>query len=198
MLNRRANHAGFTLVELLVAISIMAVVGLTFLVFFKSTLFNYVNLQSDASELTQLDTQAARIANVLRGLTNISSASANDLVLYAYFYPSDTYVSQVHYYLQTNSGVNQLMADVTPMTANPPIGTLITDKKRSFVVIDNFYQPVNGNLFGYLDASGSALTLPISDLQTIKGIQVNLATKTKVGNQAINLQVSLRNRKTNL
>lgn len=193
------NQQGFTLVELLISITLIAVIGTTFLVFFKSDLIGYLNLQSDATGLTQLDTQAARVANVVRGLTNITSADANDLVIYSYFYPSDTYVSQVHYYFQTTGSNKQLLADVTPMSANPPTGTLLTNKKRTYTVIDNFYQPNGSSLFTYLGASGSALSLPITDLQTIKSIQVNLATKTSNGgNQAINLQVSLRNRKTNL
>jgi hypothetical protein len=85
------------------------------------------------------------------------------------------------------------------MTANPPIGTPQTNKLKTYTIIDNFYQPSGSSLFTYLDSSGNALTLPISDLQTIKGVQVNLAAKGSNGsNQALNVQVSLRNRKTNL
>lgn len=196
----RKNQKGFTLIELLITISLITIVSTIFLTLFKSSLANYLNLQKDGSSFTVLASQSARVANVLRGTTGIISADTNDLVVYAYFYPFDTYVSKLHYYLQTNNGIKQLRADLTPMTANPPIGTPITAQMKSFVIIDNFYQPVGGNLFTYLGASGSTLTLPITDLQTIKGMQVNLASTTAVGdqNQAINLQVSLRNRKTNL
>lgn len=191
--------AGFTLVELMVSIVLIAIISATFLVFFKSSLFDYLNLQHDATSFTNLDTQAARVANVVRGTTGITSASANDLAIYAYFYPFDTYVSLLHYYLQTTGSDTQLMADLTPMSANPPTGTPLTAQKRTFVIIDNFYQPAGSSLFTYLDSSNTPLPLPITDLQTIKGIQVNLATKTSNnGNQAINLLVSLRNRKTNL
>jgi prepilin-type N-terminal cleavage/methylation domain-containing protein len=190
---------GFTLVELVVSITLMAIIGTTFLVFFKSSLFDYLDLQSDATSLTELSSQEMRIATVVRGLTDVSSAGANDLSVYAYFYPSDAYVSLVHYYLQQNNGVEQLMADVTPMSANPPIGSLLTDQKRTYTVIDNFYQPSGGSLFTYLNSSGTALTLPVSDLTTIKGVQVNLATTLKDGgNQSVQVQVSLRNRKNNL
>ncbi|MFA5003672.1 MAG: prepilin-type N-terminal cleavage/methylation domain-containing protein [Candidatus Saccharimonadales bacterium] len=197
--NAYQRQAGFTLVELMISIILTALISTTFLIFFKSSFFNYLNLQQDATSLTQLDTQAARIANVMRGSTGIVSVAANDVVIYSYFYPSDTYVSLLHYYLQTTGSTTQLKADLTPMSANPPIGTPLTAQARTFVIIDNFYQPTGGSLFTYLSSSGSPLSLPISDLQTIKGIQVNLAAKiSNGGNQALNLQVSLRNRKTNL
>jgi len=168
-------------------------------VFFKSSFFNYLNLQSDATSVSQINTQAMRVATVVRGTTGISTVAANDIVLYSYFYPQDAYVSLVHYYLQTTGTTTKLLVDVTPLTANPPIGVTIPAKKKTFTIIDNYYQATGTNLFSYLDSSGTALTLPISDLQTIKGIQVNLAAKgSNKSNQALNLQVSLRNRKTNL
>lgn len=177
----------------------VGVVGTIFLVAFKSTLFNYLNMQHDASSTTQISTQAYRIATVIRSATDITSAANNDLVVYAYFYPSDSYVSLLHYYLTTDAKGTRLMADLTPMTANPPIGTTITSQKRTFTIIDSFYTGNSKPLFEYLNAGGSTLPLPISDLQTIKGIRVNLAAKgTNGSNQTLNVDVSLRNRKTNL
>lgn len=193
------NQAGFTLVELLITFVLVLIVGMTFLVIFKSTLFNFINMQSDATSSVQLNTQANRVATVLRGVTGINSATADDLVVYAYFYPSDTYVSLLHYYLQTSGKATKLMADLTPMTANPPTGTPITAQKRTVTIIDNYYQVSGVTLFTYLDASGSALTPPITDLQTIKGVQVTLASRmSSNANQTLSIQVSLRNRKTNL
>lgn len=193
------DSRGFTITELLVVIVLIGIIGTTFLIFFKSSLFNYLDLQKDASSFTQLDTQAARVSNILRSSTDIVSADSNDLVVYAYFYPSDAYVSLLHYYVTSSGGVKRLKADLTPMSANPPVGSPLTNQQRTFTVIDDLYQPSGGSLFTYLNASGTALALPITDLQSVKAIQVNLAAKTSKGtNQAINLQVSLRNRKTNL
>lgn len=200
MSRRKPNdQSGFTLVELLVSIMLIASIGTTFLVFFKSSLFNYLNLQSDASSMTQLDTQLMRVAQVVRGSTDMSSASADDLVMYSYFYPQDAYVSLIHYYLKTTGGDTQLLADVTPMTANPPIGTPITGSLKTYTIIDNFYQPTGVSLFDYLDSNGNTLSLPISEPTTIKNVQINMAVKlSNKANQTINVQVSLRNRKTNL
>lgn len=197
---KQRNQNGFTITELLIAIVLIGVIGTTFFVFFKSSFFNYLNLQKDATTFTQLDTQANRVSNVLRSTTDIVSVDANDLVVYAYFYPSDTYVSLLHYYVTTTNGVKQLKADLTPMDANPPVGAPITGEMRTFVVIDSLFQEPGAALFEYLSSSGSTLGLPITDLQTIKGMRVNLAatTATGGGNQAIHVEVSLRNRKTNL
>lgn len=197
---RRATaQAGFTLIELLISIVLMGIIGTTFLVLFKSTFFNYLNLQSDATAMTQINTQANRIAQVLRGVTSITSAADNDFQGYSYFYPQDAYVSVVHYYITTAGTTKKVVADVTPMTANPPIGTPISDKLKTYTIIDNFYQPSGVALFTYLDANGNALSSPVSDLQTVKAIRVNLAVAlSNGGNQVQTVQVGLRSRKTNL
>jgi len=192
------KEAGFTLPELLIVISLVAVIFITFSSFFTNYLILYSKYQQDAGNFTELANQSQRIADVLRGLTDIVSESSNDLVAYAYFSPADTYTSQVHYYL--NTAGTAVMVDVTPMTANPPIGTLITASKKTYTVISNYYQVSGGSLFGYYDASGTVLSLPISDEHSILEIQVNLAepaTHTANG-QKLSITVSLRNRKTNL
>lgn len=201
-MSRRSPSApaetGFTLVELMVVISVVAVMFISFGTFFTNYLILYSKYQQDASSFTELASQSQRIADVLRGVTDIVSESANDLVVYAYFSPADTYVSLTHYYLNANG--TAVMVDVTPMTANPPIGTPITASKKTYTIISNYYQPAGGSLFNYYDASGTQLTLPISDEHSILEIQVNLAepaTHTKNG-QTLNITVSLRNRKTNL
>ena len=189
---------GFTLPELLIVISLVAIVFITFASFFTNYLILYSKYQQDAGNFKELANQSQRIADVLRGLTDITSESANSLTAYAYFSPADTYTSQVSYYL--NTAGTAVMVDVTPMNANPPIGTLITASKKTYTIISNYYQPPGGSLFGYYDASGTALGLPISDEHSIMEIQVNLAepgSHTTKG-QTLSITLSLRNRKTNL
>jgi prepilin-type N-terminal cleavage/methylation domain-containing protein len=197
---KKTSQAGFTIVEMTVVMAIALIVSLTAYTIFNTLLNQYFGLQQDGSEFTNLATQSQRLANVIRGTTDIVSASSTDLTVYAYFAPNDTYVSQVRYYL--NGAQTVLYADVTPMTSNPPIGTLITAQEKTHTIIDD-YHPLSGlNLFDYLDASGAVLSLPLADEHTVKAIQVNLAVPanhpTPNGNQQISLQVSLRNRKTNL
>lgn len=198
MSDHKLSQSGFTLVELLVVISLVAILSTTLYTAFQSTYSGYVGLQKDASNLTDLAYQSQRIAKVMRGATIIESVAANDITFYAYFAPTDAYVSKVRYYVSADG--KKMYVDITPMTADPPIGTLITAQKRTYTVLDTFKQSNGVSLFTYLNAAGSPMTLPISDLNTIKGIKVSLATDVASGktNQAVAVQVSLRNRKTNL
>lgn len=180
-----------------VVLTLTFIMALTFYTFFKSNLSGYLNLQSDASNFTDVAAQSQRISSVVRGLTDITSASANDLQVYAYFYPQDAYVSQIHYYL--NASKTQLLADVTAMTANPPTGTPIASSLKTYTIINNFKQSAGTDLFQYYDAANALLTSPITDTTAVKAIKVNLAVSASTGNnQILTMQVSLRNRKTNL
>jgi len=194
----KSKQKGFTIVEVLIVLVVTVIVGTIAFGFFNSSFDQYLGLQQDGVQFGDMALQSQRIGAVLRGLTGINNAAANDLQIYAYFSPNDTYVSLVHYYINGSS----LLADVTHMTANPPIGTLINSSKITYTVIDKVY-PVNGvNIFDYLDASGTALSFPVSDLNTIKSIKVNLSVPstgpTANSYSTISNQVSLRNRKTNL
>lgn len=198
MSHRNHRQAGFTLVELLVVIALAALLFVSFATFFTNYLILYSQYQKDSTAFTELASESQRVTDVLRGLTDIVSESANDLTVYAYFSPVDTYVSEVHYYL--GSGNTTLLADVTPMTANPPTGTPIPGSTKTYTIISNFYQPAGSSLFTYYDASGTVMTLPISDEHSILEIGVNLAepaSHTTKG-QSLSVTVSLRNRKTNL
>jgi type II secretory pathway pseudopilin PulG len=191
----KLNESGFSIVELLIALLLAVMVSVIFITFFRTSLVQYLNIQKDGTTATALAAQEARLANVLRGTTSVVSASGNDLVLYAYFYPSDAYVSKLHYYVLNS----QLLATMTPMTANPPTGTPIAASAKTYTIISNLYQNGTTPLFAYIDSSNTALATPVSDLNAIKQIQVNLAaTASNGGNQSMNLQVVLRNMKTNL
>lgn len=196
--HNQQEEQGFTILEMVIVITLIGALSVIFFVVFKTTLVSYIDLQKQATSFGQLSTQAERIANVLRGTTSISNASDNELTVYTYFYPSDAYVSQVRYYV-VNGATKRLYADLTPMSANPPLGTLQTDKKKSFVVIDNFYQSSGGKLFTYMNAVGATLPTPVTDLSVVKTIQINLAAQLEnMRSQDINVQVLLRNKKNNL
>lgn len=191
-------QAGFTLVELLITIAVISIVSTVFYSVFSSSVINYFNLQKNATNFNDLAFQSQRIAKVLRGLTDISSATSSEIVIYGYFSPTDAYVSQVRYY--KNATNTKIMADVTGLTANPPVGTLIPASLKTYTVFDNYYQVPSANLFTYLDSNGAVLAMPVTDLRSIKGIRVNLAVPqiNAENSQSMNIEVSLRNRKTNL
>ena len=197
-ISRQVRQAGFTLIELLVVIVVIGFMVVALFTFFKTSLFGYLDMQKTASNFTGLAQQSQRIGNVVRGSTGIVNAQDNSLEMYAYFYPTDTYVSKVKYYL--NVGSTQLMADVTPMSANPPIGSELTAQKKTFTIIGAFKQLTGVKLFEYVNSGNTVLVPPISDLFTVKTIRINLgaSTASSTDNQVMTLEINLRNRKTNL
>lgn len=196
----QARQDGFTLVELIVVMVLTGIITVAAYTFFNTSFSQYLSLQKEGTTFTDLALQSQRLANVLRGATDITAATDSEVTCYAYFAPSDKYVSTIRYYKTADN--NKLLADVTRMTSNPPLGTPIAGSTKTFTIIPAFYQAAGVKTFVYLDAAGSALTMPITDLKTIKGMQVNLAvpggTSSDTTNQAVSLQVSLRNRKVNL
>lgn len=196
----RHNQRGFSIAELVISIAVLGILIVIVYPFFNLTIRQFFTLEQEGLTFSQLSIQSQRIAKVLRGATDITQATSTDITVYAYFAPNDAYVSLIHYY--KNGAGSKLLADITPMTGNPPTGTLISAQTHTVTIIDNFYSSPTVNTFEYLDATGGTLTTPITDLHTIKGIRVSLAVPitlpSQSGNDTITSQVSLRNRKTNL
>ncbi|MEK7594308.1 MAG: prepilin-type N-terminal cleavage/methylation domain-containing protein [Patescibacteria group bacterium] len=192
------DSKGFTLVELLVVFSLVAILFVSFGSFFTNYLYLYFGYQKDANSFSEIANQATRISDVMRGITDITSETSTDLNAYAYFAPTDTYVSVVRYYLSADG--KSVMVDVTPMTSNPPNGTVITAAKKTYTIISSYKPQTGVNLFTYYDISGTALTPPVANQHTITSIGVNLSTPAEHNSQGQQLAVtvSLRNRKTNL
>lgn len=200
MLHHKLHNSqkGFSLVELLVVISLVGILFASFGVFFSGYLKLYSSYQSDASNFSEIAQQSQRISKVLRGIVDITSVGSNDLTAYAYFSPGDTYTSEVRYYLTPDN--KQLLVDVTPMTSNPPIGTPITGSKRTYTIINNYFKKPGVNLFDYYDIAGTLLTIPIGNQHVISTINVNLYEPVSHSPNGIQMSssVSLRNRKVNL
>lgn len=194
------RNQGFSLAEFVIVLAILGIIIVIAYPFFNTTLRQFFVLEQEGLMFGQLSTQSQRIGRVLRGAIDITQATPNEVTVYAYFAPNDAQTSLIHYY--KNAAGTQMFAEVTPMTANPPTGTLLTAQKRTVTIIPNFYSSPSVTTFEYLDASGATLSQPISDLHTIKGIRVKLAVPitlpSQTGNDTITTQVSLRNRKTNL
>lgn len=197
-MSRRSR--GFSLAEFVIGLAVLGILIVVAYPFFNTTLRQFFTIEQEGLMFSQLSLQSQRIAKVLRGATDITQATNTEITAYAYFAPNDAYVSLIHYY--KNAEGTKLFADVTPMSANPPAGTLLTAQQRTVTIIENFYSSPSVNTFEYLDAAGANLSLPITDLHTIKGVRVNLAVPitlpSQSGNDTITTQVSLRNRKTNL
>lgn len=198
--NQPKNQSGFSIVELIVVMVLVGIGTVILFTFVVGGLRQYLGLQKDASGFSDLSIQSQRITNVLRGATDVTEATNDSITVYAYFYPNNQNVSLIRYYL--NATRTTLYADVTAMSANPPIGTPVSGSLKTYTIIPYFYQPTGSKLFVYQDLNGNDLSLPINDLTTVKAIQINLQTPNdgfqKDASQSITTEVSLRNRKTNL
>lgn len=196
----RSEQSGFTIIEIIIALVLSAFVTTIMITFFTTSFNQYFALQADGLVYGDLATQSQRVAMVLRGATDVLQATDDEVTVYAYFSPNDAVVSLVHYYL-TNSN-KKMVVDITPMTANPPVGSPITAQKRTYTLIDNYYKVSGTKTFTYLATGTTVLTTPITDLRNIKQIQVTLAAPTKApsstGYDQTTVQVMLRNRKSNL
>lgn len=198
-LGTRHQH-GFTIIEVLIAIALSAVVTTVLFTFFTTSFNQYFALQNDGLVFSDLTTQSQRLAMVLRSATDITQATPNEITAYAYFSPNDNYVSQIHYYKSADG--KKLLADVVPMDNNPPAGNLLTGQTRHYTIIDPFYTVSGIDTFQYLGTGTTVIPTPVSDLHTIKQIKIDIASPTKApsanGYDEITIQVMLRNRKTNL
>lgn len=193
------NQSGYTLTELFVVIIVIGIVVIGFYTIFNNTFSQYYYLQRSGMQFADLSSSSQRVANVLRGSTDILAANDQGVIVYAYFYPNNQHVSHIRYYVDPND--KAIKADVTPMTNNPPAGQQVADKRRTYTILKSYRQNGSERLFTYLDSSGASLATPIQDLHTIKGIRINLSTpetETSSDNVTTTLSVSLRNRKTNL
>lgn len=196
----RHRHAGFTMVELFYVMAATSVIAIILYSLSTTLMSQYFKLQADSYAYSEIAANSQRIARVLRGAYGITAAQPDSVTLYSYFSPQDDITAVITYYLSGDQ--KKLLADVTPMTANPPLGTPITAQKRTVTIIDNFYKKSGVNTFDYLNSTGGVLSQPITDLNAIKGIAINLTTTpygtASTKTTSTSLSVNLRNRKTNL
>jgi prepilin-type N-terminal cleavage/methylation domain-containing protein len=196
----KLNSRGVTLPELLVVMIASSVLIVTLFLFTSDTINSFMRLQAEGLAHSKLAEGSFRVSRVLRGVDYIETANTDSVTAYTYFAPQDLYTSRVSYYL--NPAQDQLLADVVPMTADYPVGSLIPAQQKTVVIIDNFYKIAGSPTFKYYNANFNELTAPVSDLQAIKNISVNLHTKFYESNNqdyaSSEVTVNLRNRKTNL
>ena len=199
---RSNNQKGFTVTELIMVVATAALLVAALVGFFNGNINQYFKLQADGLAYSEITQNSQRIAKVIRGLKYIEVAEPDRLVGYSYFAPSEQYTSKITYELVDNS--TKMQATVIPMTADYPLGSLISGQTRTVSVVNNFYKKTGVNTFEYLDASGNTMAFPIdsSMINSIKSVRIKLNVKgyqTNSSNVISNeLVVNLRNRKTNL
>lgn len=194
------NQSGFTIFEFVIVMMISSLLIITLYVFTSSSINSFMRLQADGLAHSKLADGSFRITKVVRGMNYIETANSDTITAYSYFAPNDQYTSKIRYYL--NGTQDKLLAEVTPMTADYPTGTLITAQTKTVTIIDKFYKITGVPTFLYFDANYDELTSPVTDLQSIKNVTVQLQVKKYDSNAddyvSSKVTVSLRNRKSNL
>ena len=198
MRTEKSINKGFTVVELMIVIFIFGLIATAMFTFMNTSFSQYLKMQKESYALGDLSVQTQRLAKVIRGLSDISQASANEITLTAYFSPQDQVVSQVRFYRSPDG--SKLYIDQTPYTANPPYGTLLTAQKKTTLLIDNLNYNGSTTTFRYLDSAFNELPSGFTNLKLIKGVEITLTSKNSNDTSQLSMttKVALRNRKTNL
>jgi prepilin-type N-terminal cleavage/methylation domain-containing protein len=196
----RNDKRGLTLTELIVVMMVMSGLLITVYVFTSSTISSFMQLQAESLARSKLAEGSYRVTKVIRSINYIETANSDTITAYSYFAPNDQYTSKIRYYL--NGSQDKLLAEVTPMTADYPIGTLLSGQTKNVTIIDNFVKLATEPTFKYYDSNLTELPSPVSDVSSIKNISVNLFVKRfkEVPTKYVSTEVTvnLRNRKTNL
>jgi type II secretory pathway pseudopilin PulG len=190
------SEAGYSLVELLIVITLTVLIATPLVVFSYKGLTSYEFLQAQSNTSTELSTLSARIGKVVRGTTGILSAGANSLIIYGYFSPQDTTVKKIRYFIVGNN----LEIGVTPPTGTAPNYTY--NAADEVVTITRVDLAMGANsLFTYYDDAGNVLPNGFATSQ-IKAIGLYVAANPRTKQLsvpiAITTRVTLRNFKTNL
>lgn len=190
------GQAGYSLVELLVVITLTVMIAVPLVVFSYKGMTSYEFLQAQSNTSLELNTLTARIGKVVRGTTGVIDAQANTLTIYGYFSPQDTVVKKVRYFI---NGTN-LNIGVTPPSGTAPNYTynaadeVVTTSRIDLVMGTN-------PLFRYYDDSGNELPNGFATSQ-VKAIGIYVAANPRTKQLsvpiAVTTRVTLRNFKTNL
>jgi type II secretory pathway pseudopilin PulG len=191
------NSKGFTIAEMVIVVSLVALVSIIFANFFSDNFKSYLQLQQTTVTINTLNSSSQRIARVVRGMTTITDASEDTLSGFAYFTPRDDTLSKVRYFFDSQS--NSIKVGVTPASGSAPnynynpVDEVITTVAEGVVST----KPI----FLYKDSSGTNTEFTTETYKDIKAINIDLVS-TAIPGKSVPLEISttvtLRNRKTNL
>lgn len=206
MRSRSSTTQGFTIVELLVVASILAVVSVGILVFFRDTMRFNTSIQSSLRSQNEARRILRPFANEVRGATRsalgaypIELASSTTLLFFTDL-DEDGHSERVRYFLEGNT----FKKGVTKPTGAPLSYDL--DDERIVAIVNNvvatttpIFQYFNTNYVGA--STTQALVQPVSPA-LVRLVRVNI-TVDEDPNQppapfTLTTQISFRNLKDNL
>jgi hypothetical protein len=193
---QRHGERGYSLVELLIVMTLTTMIAVPLVVFSYKGLTSYEFLQAQSNTSTELNSLTSRIAKVVRGTTGVITAQDNTLTIYGYFSPQDTVVKKIRYFVSGNN----LNIGVTPPTGTAPNYTY--NAADEVITTDRIDLSMGSTpMFTYYDDAGNKLPNGFTTTQ-IKAIGIYVAANPRTKQLsvpiAITTRVTLRNFKTNL
>lgn len=202
-----AHEDGFTLIEVLVSISILLMIGSSVITFERSVLTNSKVLQAELNSQQQVRRTLATFVSNVRGATQsatggyaIESAGTSSLTFYANI-DKDPLIERVRYFIATSTLMRGVIKPVGTayLTSNESITRVVSDvanvsSSPVFVYYDKAYD-------GFTSSSTDPLPIPINT-PAIRLIQIVLTVNPNgvrsPAMQTYSTEVSIRNLKDNL
>jgi UDP-N-acetylglucosamine--N-acetylmuramyl-(pentapeptide) pyrophosphoryl-undecaprenol N-acetylglucosamine transferase len=97
------HNRGVTIIELVLAIAMVAIISIAMTVIFGSTIRDLLKISTTMVNTNQELIALQRMQQVVRSGTRITEASDQKLTIYAYFSPQDATLSQVTYYYDSST-----------------------------------------------------------------------------------------------
>lgn len=197
LLSRRKQF-GFTIIELIVVMFIIAVLGTITASFIIKSLRDQERLQAQSLVQGQLSTAVERVAKVLRGTTTIIQAQQTSLTIRGFANVSDVAPSEISYFKDAD---NAWRFSVIPATGVAPNYTYDPANKKTYTLADKLTNDNNQPLFFYYGETNNLLAFPVSSA-SIKMVEIAPVALDKtnwlVEPVTLTTRVNLRNLKMNL
>ena len=194
MIKTSYQHS-FSLIEILVSMSIFVIIGLLLIVFIRNSYTIYYRGQLSSLAKNESDMLTSRISNGLRGTFQVLEATATKVKVLSYYVPSDITPTQV-----TIEKVNSsIILTTIKGVANGQIYVYDPATAQTKTINTNFVNNPNIPLFRY-ESETAVINEPIN-INAVHLIEVTISIFSP-SNTAYTFQtstkVNLRNLKTNL
>lgn len=196
MIKPQRNLYGFTIIELIVSIGILAIVGILLTTLVANMYKIYGRGQASVSLHGESDALQFRVASALRGTFQVISASANNLVVLSYYAPKDLTPTQV---TMGQSGTSFTISSIQGVVSGSSY-TYDPATTTSRIVSTHCDPSSANNLFQYYNENSDLLVSPI-DVSAVHLIRLNallISTEDPSKSSLASTMIELRNLKTNL
>jgi hypothetical protein len=185
----------FTLIELMVSMSLFVIIGLLLIYFVRNGYTIYNRGQIASLTKGESDMLTTRISNALRGTFQVLEATPTKIVVYSYYVPSDITPTKVTFE-KINSTI--VLTTIKGVAAGQ---TFAYDPATAQVrtITSNFVNNPSVPFLGY-QSEDSILNTPIN-INAVHLIEINLTIFSPSNSNYIyqsSTKVNLRNLKTNL